>query len=66
MSHWDRQRKSFIKKKCKGILTISLYEFRTEQELYQTVEEFAYVTYNHIRPHSYNSYRTPCQARMAA
>lgn len=44
----------------------NLYEFRTEQELYQTVEEFAYVTYNHVRPHSYNSYRTPCQVRMAA
>lgn len=44
----------------------NLYEFRTEQELYQTVEEFAYVTYNHVRLHSYNSYRTSYQARMAA
>ena len=44
----------------------NLYEFRTENELYQTVEEFAYVTYNHVRPHSYNGYRTPYQARMAA
>lgn len=44
----------------------NLYEFRTEQELYQTVEEFAYATYNHVRPHSYNGYRTPCQARTAA
>ena len=44
----------------------NLYEFRTEEELYQTVEEFAYVTYNHVRPHSHNSYRTPYQARMAA
>lgn len=26
---------------------INLYEFRTEEELYRTVEEFAYVTYNH-------------------
>ena len=25
----------------------NLYEFRTEEALYQTVEEFAYVTYNH-------------------
>ena len=44
----------------------NLYEFRTEEELYQTVEEFAYVTYNHVRPHSYNGYRTPHQARTAA
>ena len=28
----------------------NLYEFRTEEELYQAVEEFAYVTYNHTRP----------------
>ena len=26
-----------------------LYEFRTDEELYQAVEEFAYVTYNHVR-----------------
>ena len=45
---------------------INLYDFRVEEELYQTVEEFAYVTYNHVRPHSYNGYRTPYQARMTA
>ena len=28
----------------------NLYEFRTQEELYQTVEEFAYATYNHVRP----------------
>lgn len=44
----------------------NLYEFRTEEELYRTVEGFAYVTYNHVRPHSYNGYRTPYQARTAA
>ena len=43
----------------------NLYEFTTEEALYQTVEEFAYVTYNHVRPHSYNGYRTPFQARTA-
>ncbi len=43
----------------------NLYEFRTEEELYQAVEEFAYVHYNHVRPHSYNGYRTPYQARIA-
>lgn len=36
-----------LKKEC-----INLYKFRTEEQLYQTVEEFAYVTYNHVRPHS--------------
>lgn len=44
----------------------NLYEFRSEEDLYQTVEEFAYVTYNYIRPHSHNGYRTPCQARTAS
>ncbi len=34
----------------------NLYEFRTEEEMYRTVEEF---TYNHVRLHSYNGYRTP-------
>jgi len=43
----------------------NLYEFQTEEALYQTVEEFAYVTYNHVRPHSFNGYRTPYQARIA-
>ena len=38
---------------------VNLYEFQTEEALYQAVEEFAYVTYNHVRPHSYNGYRTP-------
>ena len=42
----------------------NLYEFRTEASLYQTVEEFAYVHYNHVRPHSFNGYRTPYQARI--
>lgn len=44
----------------------NLYEFKTEETLYRTVEEFAYVTYNHVRPHSFNGYRTPYQARTAA
>lgn len=43
----------------------NLYEFQTEEALYQAVEEFAYVTYNHVRPHSYNGYQTPYQARSA-
>jgi len=28
----------------------NLYEFQTEAALYQAVEEFAYVSYNHVRP----------------
>lgn len=37
----------------------NLYEFQTEETLYQTVEEFAYVSYNHVRLHSFNGYRPP-------
>lgn len=44
----------------------NLYEFQTEEALYQAVEEFAYVSYNHVRPHSFNGYRTPYQARIAS
>lgn len=44
---------------------INLHEFQTEEELYRTVEEFVYDTYNHVRTHSYNGYRTPNQARTA-
>ena len=29
----------------------NLYEFLTEEELYKTVEEFAYITYDQIRTH---------------
>ena len=41
-----------------------LYEYETEEALYQAVEEFAYVEYNHVRPHSFNGYLTPYQARI--
>ena len=44
----------------------NLYEFRTEEALYQAVEEFAYVSYNHVRPHSFNGYRTSYQVRTAS
>jgi transposase InsO family protein len=43
----------------------NLYEFDTEEDLCKAVEEFAYVTYNHVRPHSFNNYNTPFQARYA-
>ena len=42
----------------------NLYEFRTEEQMYQTVEEFAYATYNHVRPHSYNGYKTPLRSTV--
>ena len=37
--------------------------YRTEEELYTAVEKFAYVQYNHVRPHSYNNYKPPYEAR---
>ncbi len=44
---------------------MNFYEFATEEALYRIVEEFAYVDYNYVRPHSYNGYRTLFQARNA-
>ena len=44
----------------------NLREFQTEESLYQTIEEFAYVEYNYVRPHSFNNYATPHEARMTA
>ena len=38
----------------------------TEQKLYAPIEEFAYVHYNHVRPHSNNNYKTPFEARYEA
>ena len=37
--------------------------YRTEDELYTAVEEFAHMQYNHVHPHSYNNYKTPYEAR---
>ena len=45
---------------------INLYEFKTEEGLYKTVSDFAYVEYNYVRPHSYNNYATPHEARIAS
>lgn len=44
---------------------INLHDFETEESLYKAVEEFAYVEYNYVRPHSYNNYATPHEARTA-
>ncbi len=45
---------------------INLHEYRTEQQLYSSIEDFAYVRYNHVRPHSYNGGKTPFEARHTA
>ena len=38
--------------------------FRNDNELDSAIEEFAYVWYNHVRPHSYNNGLTPFEARF--
>lgn len=45
---------------------IYLHYYHNDEELNTSIEEFAYTTYNHIRPHSYNGYKTPFEARYAA
>ena len=45
---------------------INLHHYHTEKELYAAIEEFAYVQYNHVRPYSYNNYKTPYEARYGA
>ena len=45
---------------------ICQHEYQTEEALYTAIEEFAYTTYNHRRPHSYNNYKTPFEARKTA
>ena len=42
---------------------IYLHDYLAEDDFYASVEEFAYVWYNHVRPHSYNGYKTPFEAR---
>lgn len=42
---------------------IYLHEYKTDDELNTAIEEFAYTWYNHVRPHSYNDYKTPFEAR---
>ncbi|MFW5670633.1 MAG: DDE-type integrase/transposase/recombinase [Acetivibrio ethanolgignens] len=32
----------------------NLHEFKTEEALYQKAEEFAYVEYNYVHPHSFS------------
>ena len=42
---------------------INLHYYHSDKELNGAIEEFAYVWYNHVRPHSYNDYQTPFEAR---
>ena len=44
---------------------INLHEYHDEQSLYRAVQSFAYTTYNQVRPHSYNDYLTPFEARFS-
>lgn len=39
------------------------YIFEKEEDLYKGIEEFSYVYYNYVRPHSYNGYLTPMEVR---
>lgn len=39
------------------------HHYHNDDELCSFIEEFAYVQYNHVRPHSYNHYKTPFEAR---
>lgn len=41
----------------------NLHYYHNDYELNQAVSEFAYIWYNHVRPHSYNGYRTPFEVR---
>ena len=40
-----------------------LYDYNTEEQLYEAIENFAYIHYNHKRPYSFNGYKTPFQKR---
>jgi transposase InsO family protein len=42
---------------------ISHHYYHNDEELNQAINDFAYVWYNHIRPHTYNEGLTPFEAR---
>lgn len=44
----------------------NLYSFKSADEMDQSIYEFIYGWYNHVRPHTYNGGLTPCVARAAA
>ena len=43
---------------------INQYNFQTANELDYAVQEFAYLWYNQIRPHSYDGYQIPFEKRF--
>lgn len=43
---------------------IYLYDFHSKEQLYSSIEDFVYVFYNHVRPHSFNDNLTPFQKRF--
>ena len=45
---------------------INQYNFQTANELDYAVQEFAYLYYNQIRPHSYDGYQTPFEKRFSS
>lgn len=44
---------------------INFHYYHSDDELNKAVNDFAYVWYNHQRPHSYNNYKTPFEARYS-
>ena len=40
------------------------YHFRNDEELDSAIYEFSYGWYNMVRPHSFNGYLTPYEARQ--
>jgi transposase InsO family protein len=40
--------------------------FHSEEQLYLAVSDFAFLWYNHIRPHTFNKGKTPLQKRYSA
>lgn len=42
---------------------IYLHHYHSDEDLDTAVDDFAYFWYNHVRPHSYNKYLTPFEAR---
>ena len=40
------------------------HRYDTIEELDQAINDFAYVWYNQIRPHSYNNHLTPLEKRL--
>lgn len=45
---------------------INRYYFRTEDDLYRAISEYAYGWYNQVRPHAYNNYLTPYEVRYGS